>query len=537
MKKAIVITLAMALALVLSLVAIPAQAATEDEIQNAIEKGKAWLVSQQNPDDGSWGAYDQVAHTGLAVVKLEEQAWELGLDPIDPAYKYSKNVVAGLNYIFGQAAAPVCDDDTVCDGIVFAQGWHETYSTGIAMMAIAASKAPDRKVDVAGSFVDGWTYKEVVQANVDYFTCAQNPDGGWRYWCFDVGSDNSNTGYAVLGLIYAEAPQYGFECIVSDTLKTNLSAWIDAIQNDVDGDTDDGGSDYTVGCDDVDNDGDGLVDEDPRDGLDNDGDGWTDEDPSGCWVNLLKTGNLLTEMALVDDPVGAGRVQDAIDYIERHWNDANQDPGWKGPPPHYQAMYCLMKGLAIYGIETITVDSAQVNWYDEMAEAIVRTQNADGSWPIDYWGDEILSTAWALLTLEVVIPDIVPPEVWSVETANPAGKKIPPAGSTTLPGPKGGMNEDGFYQLFAKDNKDPNPLIYVTDLNITKVFGPFTSGTVVKFTEAKGAVPSCKKIGSSVGQAGYVSWHITLPTDAVVVAVDQSGNWSWEIQYVPPLPK
>ena len=41
-----------------------------------------------------------------------------------------------------------------------------------------------------------------------------------------------------------------------------------------------------------------------------------------------------------------------------------------------------------------------IDWYDDFATAIVTTQNADGSWPIDYWGNQVLSTEWALLTLE-----------------------------------------------------------------------------------------------------------------------------------------
>ena len=58
------------------------------------------------------------------------------------------------------------------------------------------------------------------------------------------------------------------------------------------------------------------------------------------------------------------------------------------------------------------------------------------------------------------VPDVTPPTVQCVEGPNPNGKKIPPAGSTTLPGPKGGQNEDGFYRLLAVDNVDPNPKIY-----------------------------------------------------------------------------
>ena len=32
------------------------------------------------------------------------------------------------------------------------------------------------------------------------------------------------------------------------------------------------------------------------------------------------------------------------------------------------------------------------------------------------------------------------------ESVNPHGQTTPPAGSTTLPGPNGGQNEDGFYR-------------------------------------------------------------------------------------------
>jgi hypothetical protein len=143
--------------------------------------------------------------------------------------------------------------------------------------------------------------------------------------------------------------------------------------------------------------------------------------------------------------------------------------------------------------------------------------------------------------IAIDINDVTPPEVASTETVNPAGKNTPPAGSTTLPGSKGGMNEDGFYLLTASDNCPKNPpVIYVFDTSVLGTwdgvyFGPFDSGTVVKFTEAKGATPQQKPIG---GPSSAVQWHITLPSDAVVCAVDAAGNISDpDIQYVPPLPK
>ena len=175
------------------------------------------------------------------------------------------------------------------------------------------------------------------------------------------------------GLRYAEAPTYGFSCVIPASIKVGLNNWIATIQDPVNGDPDDGGSRYDM---------------------------WSP------WVNLLKTGNLLSEMSFFGDGTAVQRVKDAIDYIERHWNDNYEDPGWR--PQHYQAMYCLMKGLTSQGIDTITVGGNPVDWFAEFAAAILGSQQADGSWPANNWGDAILSTEWALLVLEKVAP---PPPV------------------------------------------------------------------------------------------------------------------------------
>lgn len=133
--------------------------------------------------------------------------------------------------------------------------------------------------------------------------------------------------------------------------------------------------------------------------------------------------------------------------------------------------------------------------------------------------------------------DTTPPELKCIETVNPHGNKVPPAGSTTLPGPKGGQNEDGFYQLLAKDNVDPAVKIWVTDVNGSGPFGPFAAGDRVKITEAPGAIPSSKPMGSVNGQAGAIVAHITLTGDAIVIATDAAGNSSKTACLVPPPPK
>ena len=71
------------------------------------------------------------------------------------------------------------------------------------------------------------------------------------------------------------------------------------------------------------------------------------------------------------------------------------------------------------------------------------------------------------------------------ETTNPHGQNVPPAGSTTLPGPNGGQNEDGFYLI--SSNTGVN--VFVKDLGSGTIFGPFPSGTKIKYTQAPGATP------------------------------------------------
>jgi hypothetical protein len=114
------------------------------------------------------------------------------------------------------------------------------------------------------------------------------------------------------------------------------------------------------------------------------------------------------------------------------------------------------------------------------------------------------------------------------ETVNPHGQTVPPAGSTTLPGPNGGINDDGFYVVGTDFGTDVT--LRDTDGN---VFGVFPSGTTVKYTEANGATPSVKAIGSANGQAGAVDFHITGTGDLVVVSVDGSAATC----PVPPPPK
>jgi hypothetical protein len=96
-----------------------------------------------------------------------------------------------------------------------------------------------------------------------------------------------------------------------------------------------------------------------------------------------------------------------LEYIARHWDDANDDPGWQA---HNQAMFCLMKGLESLEIETIEVGGVERDWFEEFVTYLVAAQDPMGYWPPEYWGGQILSTCWALFVLEKVTPP--PPLVY-----------------------------------------------------------------------------------------------------------------------------
>ena len=120
-----------------------------------------------------------------------------------------------------------------------------------------------------------------------------------------------------------------------------------------------------------------------------------------------------------------------------------------------------------------------------------------------------------------------------VESVNPSGKKTPPAGSTTLPGPKGGQNEDGFYELIGEDAEDGTAPVFVTNASGSATFGPFASGSVVKITEVAGETPTAKPMG---GSNSAVAAHIKLDSDAFIFAVDSFGALSPVVSCLVPAP-
>lgn len=124
------------------------------------------------------------------------------------------------------------------------------------------------------------------------------------------------------------------------------------------------------------------------------------------------------------------------------------------------------------------------------------------------------------------ILDVTAPQAACLEGPNPAGK-VPRAGQKSP-----GQNEDGFYRLFASDNVDADPQLYLVDNGSGTLFGPYASNTNIKYTQAPGAQPGAKP------GPGMVDWQIKGTGDFMVYAVDASGNMSpMAACLVPPPPK
>jgi len=356
------ITALLAAVMIASVLAvIPAvNAASEDEINQAIADGLSCLAANQN-SDGSFGSgYDTdytIAQTAEAVLAFENEGHFPG-----GGTAYSENVSKGLDYIFGYAhdmttvdviGQPDVDANGNGIGVYFCSSSSRSiYNTGIVMTAIVGSNTPDRVVTTGSQA--GRTYEEVMIDTVDYVAFGQNDagtaTGGWRYYANYGNSDNSVSQWPVLGLIAAE--QWGI--IAPAFVKDDLNIWIDYIQNDASG-----GSGY---------------------------------DSPTNWVNVAKTGALLIEQYYVGDTKATPRVIAAANYINTNWAVDN-----KG---NYYAMYGVFKGLELLEIGTIPLPAGTFDWYDDYTTYLVDEQEDDGCWPPGGYGTVELNTDWAILILQ-----------------------------------------------------------------------------------------------------------------------------------------
>ena len=119
-------------------------------------------------------------------------------------------------------------------------------------------------------------------------------------------------------------------------------------------------------------------------------------------------------------------------------------------------------------------------------------------------------------TVSIDVNDVTPPSVTCPPGPNPAGH-VPSAD-----------NQDGFFRMVSSDNVDASVPIYIKDLGSGTVFGPYSSGTTFKLTQAPGAPVTVKAF------TGAVNWKFTFTGDAQLIATDAAGNTATATCLVPP---
>lgn len=380
-------------AISIAVMAVSAQAATEAQKRAAIDNGLAYLATQQQAD-GRW-IYDNSAEgdtsaTGATLLAFLEEKPNWGAN----AATYQTIVDNGLNYLFSKTQAvaigpqPAGNPDTNGNGIgvKFVTGGlngRDTYVTGLVLPAIVASGTPNAVITTGSQA--GRTYGQVVQDVVDYFAYGQNDagtgvhQGGWRYYANNGTSDNSTAQWPPVAMLYAQS----FGATVPQFVKNELKNYIDNIQCGA-ADARFGGSGYDSAC------------------------------GGGAPVSESKTGGLLLEMAFAGyngykpgDTLGRN---EALAYLNTNWQNT-ASATWQGNFAHPYAMWSIYKGLeTTIGVDADTsiignlrpgdcggnVDNPDhgCNWFEDMAEYLVSSQNAAGNWTgYSYWNSP-LATPW-----------------------------------------------------------------------------------------------------------------------------------------------
>jgi hypothetical protein len=395
MKKIkIILPLMLVATLLLGLRMPTGNAASQLDINIAIEKGLAWFASVQ-ASDGSWGGYTG-ASTAMAVLSFENAPNNhFGWNLTDP---YHTTVQKGLDWLFAHAvvqaigvqAAGDPDSNGNTIGIYLYDGSGQViYETPMMLMAIIASQAPTNVTTTGPANVIGRSYHDIAVDIVDYLAWGQNEyvngRGGWRYGPNYAGSDNSVSQWPVLGLMAAELWGITAPAFVKSEL---LNYWI-PYADDLDGDYN---TNYYYGAF-------GYA---------------APEWGARGLQTIAETCAGIMELTYCGVPKTDPRIIAAQGFIVRDWSTTYGGPsGWQVNLGNFYAMYAVMKACRLATPTPIAfivnyTNYPTMEWYNgtgEYADILVANQASGGYW--NQWVspegiNTELSTAFAELILEFV---------------------------------------------------------------------------------------------------------------------------------------
>ena len=367
---------------------------------------------------GFWSDAYSVAATGTAVDAFQLHGSKANTDyEKDP---YVETVQRALNYLlynthsFAIGVQSAGDPDVNDNGIglvtnqsASATDYRQTYVGGICMVALASSGASNKVAAVGGADVYARTYADIVQDMVDFWAWGQVESsssyhrGGWRYYANYGESDMSTTQWPPLGMLAAE---HNMGSIVPQFVYDELTLYINALQNTA---------------------------------LNND---------NGCFgymsptqlPNITKAAAGIICHEFLGTPLTDRRVESAIGFVYRHWNDTGTSWDYTKLHGNSYGMYGLMKAFRIpepdLGYNDVTGHSEVkeydynagsqtgniFEWYytpsgqanEGLASHIVSTQQADGSWDDTVGSNRVYDafcSGWRILVLLKGVT-IIPPE-------------------------------------------------------------------------------------------------------------------------------
>jgi squalene-hopene/tetraprenyl-beta-curcumene cyclase len=356
--------------------AIVSDTSFRNEIQRAVDRGLAWLQTNQNTN-GWWSTPDHPAVTALALMAFKGE----------PGHRYQRAepdwLKRGYTYVLG-CAQP--------DG-----GIHRTnlvtYNTALGMMGLLAADKPEYEPTILRA------RRYLASLQVDFGEKGKTDnvfDGGVGYGTHYEHSDMGNTAAALEALYYSK--RLLEDKSLADARDLDWAAAIHFLQN----------------CQ-------NLPASNTQD--------WVSDKPRDRGGFVYYPGH---SMAGGETNTATGRVAlrsyGSISYaglMSYIYADLKRDDprvlavfGWLqknytleenpslGPQGLYFYFHTMAKALTVYGVSDLELQSGQkVNWRRELAMKLLNLQRNDGSWYNDngrWWErDPALVTSYAVLALEM----------------------------------------------------------------------------------------------------------------------------------------
>jgi squalene-hopene/tetraprenyl-beta-curcumene cyclase len=346
----------------------------KNEVQRAIDRGLAWLKTNQNTN-GWWSTPDHPALTALPVMAFNG----------DPSKRYAREPF--LTNAYARILHSVKPG-----GGIFGTNL-PTYNTAVSMMALVSANDP--------------AYDPVLRKARGYLVSLQSDfgekgktddrfDGGIGYGSKYEHSDMGNTLQALEALHYtrhllqdqnsADAKDLNWAAAIQflqncqNLPSHNKQAWVSAKPSDR------GGFVYYPGH--------------SMAGGETNAAGRVALRSYGS----ISYGGLLSYIYADlkrDDP----RVQAVFDWLRANYTLA-ENPGM-GPQGLYYYFHTLTKALTAYGVNYLPLaNNRHVAWRREVASRLMDLQRRDGSWENDnsrWWEkDPVLVTSYAVLSLEMI---------------------------------------------------------------------------------------------------------------------------------------